>query len=475
MATRLSAGEICLAKGIKSIYMAAQVLHLSVSGVFMKKLTSSVTIIVAVIIIVGLAFLYFGNYLEKEEPVITFNQDISTLGKLKKAEITFSDQKSGLAQIYAEIIQDNKGRILIDENIVSRGNKQKTISLIIDTAALKLHDGPALIKLTAGDHSLLRNQATVSQQVKIDTVPPQIYPLNPVNNANQGGTCFMAYRISKPVLSTGIYINDYFTPAYSALVDNKPVFLIYFAIPIDSTKTNSTIKIFARDDAGNESIIAFPCLIKEKKFRTDKMNLSDNFLQQKMPEFQAMVPSLQGKTPLETFIYVNDRLRNDNFRTIQSICQKSSPKKLWEGTFLRMPKAKPMALFGDRRTYLAGGKAIANSTHEGVDLASTAHAAIEAANSGITAFAGPLGIYGNAVIIDHGQGLFSLYSHLSAIKTTVGKTVKKAEVIGHSGISGLAGGDHLHFSIIAGGRFVNPQEWWDAHWINDNVTQKMIF
>jgi murein DD-endopeptidase MepM/ murein hydrolase activator NlpD len=133
-----------------------------------------------------------------------------------------------------------------------------------------------------------------------------------------------------------------------------------------------------------------------------------------------------------------------------------------------------MALFADRRTYLVGGKPVANSLHVGVDLASTANAPIEAANNGVVVFAGPLGIYGNAIMIDHGMGLFSLYGHMSAISTTVGKAVKKEDVLGRSGISGLAGGDHLHFSILVGGQFVNPQEWWDPHWIDDNITKKTI-
>ena len=128
---------------------------------------------------------------------------------------------------------------------------------------------------------------------------------------------------------------------------------------------------------------------------------------------------------------------------------------------------------GDPTTYLVDGKPFGNSVHLGVDLASTAHAPIEAAANGIIVFAGALGIYGNAVIIDHGLGLFSLYGHLSAIETTVGKSVKKEEKIGVSGLSGLAGGDHLHFSILVGGEFVNPQEWWDPHWIEDNVMKKM--
>ncbi len=200
------------------------------------------------------------------------------------------------------------------------------------------------------------------------------------------------------------------------------------------------------------------------------MNLSDNFLQQKMPEFQAMIPSLQGKTYLEVFIHVNSEMRKENFQTIQKICKNSSPKQLWEGPFLRMSNAAPMALFGDKRIYRYNKKNVAESVHEGVDLASTARAPIEASNKGIVVFTGFLGIYGNTVIIDHGMGLFSLYAHLSSIDTSAGKKVEKGAKIGLSGLSGLAGGDHLHFSMIVGGQFVNPQEWWDPHWIKDNLS-----
>ena len=173
------------------------------------------------------------------------------------------------------------------------------------------------------------------------------------------------------------------------------------------------------------------------------------------------------------FKFVNTEMRNDNFQTIRSICQKSASKKLWDGAFLRMRSAAPMALFGDKRTYVVAGKNFASSVHTGVDLASVAHAPIEAANSGIVVFAAPLGIYGNTIILDHGLGVFSLYAHLSSLTAALGKSVKKEELIGYSGTSGLAGGDHLHFGIIVGGQFVNPQEWWDEHWIEDNITKKM--
>jgi murein DD-endopeptidase MepM/ murein hydrolase activator NlpD len=77
------------------------------------------------------------------------------------------------------------------------------------------------------------------------------------------------------------------------------------------------------------------------------------------------------------------------------------------------------------------------------------------------------------VVIDHGQGLTSLYGHLSQIGVTPGQEVRKGDVIGFTGQTGLAGGDHLHFGVMVGGIPVNPVEWWDSHWIKNNVTRKL--
>lgn len=437
----------------------------------MKKFRLYMEISAAILVIAATAWIFFGNYMEIGKPVIKFDQELKSLGRQKTVGITFSDSKSGLARLKVEMIQDNNARILVDKNIPSKGKQLENLSLPVNVLDLKLHDGPATVKITATDHSLFKNQAILSQTVKIDTIPPQIFLLKNTTYLNQGGTGFVSYQLSKAAASTGVYINNVFIPAHAILADNKSTYITYFAVPIDANKDKIRIMVFARDDAGNETNIALPCEIKTKKFRADKMNLDEKFLQQKMPEFQAMIPSLQGKTPLEVFTYINSQMRNDNFLTIQKICQKSSPKELWEGVFLRMKNGAPMALFGDKRTYMVGKKAVGESLHTGVDLASNARAVIEASNKGIVVFTGALGIYGNAVIIDHGLGLFSLYGHMSSIDTTVGKNVAKGEKIGLSGTSGLAGGDHLHFSLIVGGQFVNPQEWWDPHWIKDNIVK----
>ncbi len=115
----------------------------------MKRFGFYLAIFLAVFIIGSLYWLYFADYLEREKPAITLNQEIIAIGKQKNIGITFSDRKSGLSNLKIEIIQDNKGQILADENIPSRATKEKVLQLTIDTALLKLHDGPATINVAA--------------------------------------------------------------------------------------------------------------------------------------------------------------------------------------------------------------------------------------------------------------------------------------------------------------------------------------
>jgi murein DD-endopeptidase MepM/ murein hydrolase activator NlpD len=71
------------------------------------------------------------------------------------------------------------------------------------------------------------------------------------------------------------------------------------------------------------------------------------------------------------------------------------------------------------------------------------------------------------------MGIASLYGHLSSIEVKAGDPVKRGQQIGRSGMTGLAGGDHLHFTMLIQGRAVNPVEWWDSHWIADRIDRKI--
>ena len=440
----------------------------------MKSLRMYITsILFCVIFLLGGGWWFFSTLGEREKPTIQFGEDLRAIGRQKTINITFSDSKAGLRTISAAIIQDNKSHLLAIEAFPKKGIQQKKLSLSVATSALKLHDGQATVRVVAVDYSVFKNETAIERPISIDLIPPQIYLLTSTNIINPGGCCLVAFRTSEPTVTSGVQVNNTFSPAYPTTIAGKPANLAYFALPMVSRGEATNIRIVARDSGDNETSITLPSLIRSKKFRSDKMQLSDKFLNQKMLDFQPLPPELQGKSPLEIFSYVNGPLRLANEVTIREVCRQSEPRQLWEGTFLRMKDASPMAQFGDKRAYMYQNKIVGESVHLGVDLASLANAPVEASNHGIVKYAGNLGIYGNAIIVDHGQGIFSVYGHLSVINVKVGQNLKKGDVMGKTGATGLAAGDHLHFSILVGGQFVNPVEWWDPHWIKDNITNKL--
>jgi murein DD-endopeptidase MepM/ murein hydrolase activator NlpD len=181
----------------------------------------------------------------------------------------------------------------------------------------------------------------------------------------------------------------------------------------------------------------------------------------------------QGTT-IEKFLVINGELRRKNAEKIASFANQSSPEWLWGGAvFHPFTNTAVQSAFADRRTYIYQGREVDRQTHLGFDLASYAGTPIVAANRGKVLFADELGIYGNTVILDHGMGVQSLYAHLSSIGVKVGDVVEKSQALGRSGMTGMAAGDHLHFTMLVAGRMVNPIEWWDSHWIEDRILRKL--
>ena len=440
----------------------------------MKSLKKYLTaIVLSVFFLLGGGWWFFATWGETEKPLALFGGDLRTMGRQKTINITFADLNSGLRNISVAIIQDNKSHVLAAEAFPKKGIKQIKLSLPVAVSDLKLHGGQATLRVVAVDYSLFKNEIAIERPISIDLIPPQIYLLTSTNNINPGGCCLVAFSTSEPTVTSGVQVNNNFSSAYPAIFTGKPANVAYFGLPMVARGEGINIRIVARDAGENETSITLPTLIRMKKFRNDKMQLSDKFLNQKMPDFQPLPPELRGKSPLEIFGYVNGQLRLANETTLRELCRQSDPRQLWEGTFLRMKDASPMAQFGDRRTYIYGKRVIGESVHLGVDLASLVNAPVEASNNGIVKYAGNLGIYGNAILVDHGQGIFSIYGHLSVINVQAGQRLKKGDVMGKTGATGLAAGDHLHFGLLVGGQFVNPVEWWDPHWIKDNITDKL--
>ena len=190
-----------------------------------------------------------------------------------------------------------------------------------------------------------------------------------------------------------------------------------------------------------------------------------------MPYFQKYFP--QETDPLQLFLKVNQSLRQENRAQLRKIGQQTLTTPLFKDSFLRLPNAARRASFAEERTYYFEGKQVDKQTHLGLDLASIARAKVPAANKGVVVFAQELGIYGQVVILDHGLGLQTLYAHLSEIKVKPGEKVQKGQIIGRTGDTGLAGGDHLHFAVLISGVPVNPVEWFDANWLKNNIYDRL--
>jgi murein DD-endopeptidase MepM/ murein hydrolase activator NlpD len=162
-----------------------------------------------------------------------------------------------------------------------------------------------------------------------------------------------------------------------------------------------------------------------------------------------------------------------NNETISALAAETAPEILWRGAFKQLINTAVEAGFADQRTYVYNGQDVDHQVHLGFDLASTANAPVHAANRGRVVHAGWLGIYGNCVILDHGMGLQSLYAHLSSTAVNTGDLVESEAELGRSGATGLAGGDHLHFTMLLGGNAITPIDWWSAQWVQDRVLRKL--
>jgi murein DD-endopeptidase MepM/ murein hydrolase activator NlpD len=249
----------------------------------------------------------------------------------------------------------------------------------------------------------------------------------------------------------------------------------FFALTWDQD-LNTPISVFARDEAGNEGTGTFDFRVFPKPFRKSNIPIDDAFLNKVVPAILQNSPDFKVDNPgdlLQSFLRINRDLRQQNNATIASMAQKTAPTILWKGTFKQLANTAVEANFADQRTYFYKNQEVDRQVHLGFDLASTQAAAVVAANRGKVVWADYLGIYGNCIIIDHGMGLQSLYGHLSQIGVKVGDMVELGQQIGRSGSTGMAGGDHLHFTMLLGGQMVTPVDWWSDKWIEDRIMRKL--
>ncbi len=448
-----------------------------------KKGKATLVLFILVILALSSVFAWFVMYVfEGESPGIVVRPLPEFLSESRSFTLEAVDAKRGLRSLRVTIDQSGRENVVLErdfpyEGLFNRDGVYKHEETFqVDPVALNLAQGRAVLEVQVHDHSRRGggdgNRTFLSHNLIVDTIPPSIRALTRLHYINQGGACLIIYQASSDTHRSGVMVDGDLYPGHMADEESLPgIHLCYFAAPHD-IQPKAKITLWAEDKAGNHAVASFYHRIRGKKFRSDRMNITDGFLEQILPYF-SFFPFDEQDTPIERYLKINNELRESNHDTMRKIQEESSPERLWEGVWTRLPNAATMARYADHRVYFYRGEPIDEKDHMGVDLASLANSPVPAANRGRVVFAEQLGIYGNTVILDHGQRLMSLYGHLSSMSVSRGQDVEKGDVIGFTGTTGLAGGDHLHFSVMVNGTHVNPIEWWDSHWIRDNVEKKL--
>jgi murein DD-endopeptidase MepM/ murein hydrolase activator NlpD len=430
-----------------------------------------------IIVVILLAAVVAGAYVlipkfEWHKPQVKITPDTDTIG-LAPIEIEINETGTGLKSVAVTLSAAGSERSLFTEEYDRPVMQTKVI--IVSSKLVGIKEGPAVFRVTARDRSLWSffrgNETVIQKNVTIDITPPALELVADDPYINFGGVGLVAYKTSSDAVTSGVKIGNYFFPGYKGQTKDPDTYIAFFAHPYNVSEDEKAV-LLATDKAGNARELRLAYTLKDVKYKKSTIPVSDDFIQGKVAPLLNDVGARQG-SPKDIFVKVNRVLRKENEDKIRMVGQKTANRMLWSGHFIQLSNSKVEANFADARTYIYRDEPIDTAYHLGFDLSVTKRYPVEAANSGVVTFVGDLGIYGNTVIIDHGLGLSTLYGHLSSIDVKEGEQIKQQQIIGKTGETGLAVGDHLHFATLLQGIPVLPKEWWDAKWIKDNIQPKL--
>ncbi|HWP99327.1 MAG TPA: M23 family metallopeptidase [Vicinamibacterales bacterium] len=424
-------------------------------------------------------------------PAITIVQPSRYIGRTTPLDVTIETPGGRLSAL--EVRLEQAGRqipiaSLADGTAELRQEAPDRVRLareIGGRALPALREGSARLVVRAARPVLfgLRTVASAAERaLEVRLTPPRLSVLSTHHHIAHGGSELVVYRVTPPDAASGVRVGEIEYPGFPASgaaplagvsIADPSIKVAFFALLHDQD-LQTPMALYARDEAGNTARAEFEHRVFPRPFRRSRIELGDGFLGRVVPAILEQTPDFRAEGDLlARFLAINGELRRRNAEQIQKIGSRTADRALWSGPFQQLASSQVESAFADHRTYVYQGREVDQQVHLGFDLAVTANVAVRAANGGTVLYADYLGIYGNCVILDHGLGVQSLYGHLSSIGVEPGRQVAKGDVLGRSGMTGLAGGDHLHFTMLLHGRPVNPVEWWDPHWIEDRILRKL--
>lgn len=439
-------------------------------------------VIALAIITFYLAMAAFYRWGDGTPPRITLIEPFTQAGPTTPLILHIEDAGTGLQDITVSIVQNLENYTLAQEQFPPQaplsigGGSHHTFDLNIipfgdDT--IPKRRGQVKLVITARDYSwrgfFEGNWARIEQDVAVKFTPPRLEVLSTPLPVSQGGAGVVAYRVSEDAKRYGVKIGKAYFPGYPHPDRVFSAFSL-FAFP-HHIPASTPVTLVADDGLGNHAEQRLDVTVLPKQWRSRTITISDRFIEQTIRPIIAQTPEIEDlNDPLRNFLQVNNGLRTQTAARLTALASNSRPEFMWKGAFIQLSNSQVEAAFADYRKYVYRGKVVDTQYHLGFDLAVTKRYPVESANDGIVVLAEYLGIYGNTIVIDHGYGLQSLYAHLSSFAVEKGDRVRKGHIIGRSGMTGLAGGDHLHFSLLLHGVQINPVEWWDPRWVQSRIS-----
>jgi murein DD-endopeptidase MepM/ murein hydrolase activator NlpD len=444
-----------------------------------------VFLVVVAAVVLGGAWVWAGR---QDGPTIEIRQPGKFLGRSGTVEMMLETPGGIFSAVNVAVEQNGKTYPVYsldaqkpDAAKADSADKMYVMRPIGKQAIPDLQAGPARIVVTASRpvlYGLRQAESTATRDVQVRLDPPRATVVSTFHYINLGGSEFVVYRVTPDDVESGVRVGNLEYPGYPAKgagIGSDPALRVAFFAVLFDQDPRSAIQVFARDPAGNEVVVPVDHQVFPKPYGTSTIPLDDRFLQRVVPAIASNSPDEKIPTDdvLAGFLKINGDLRKKNNQYLAELSKKSAPELFFKDAFQQLGNSQVEARFADTRTYTYNGKNVDKQVHLGFDLAKTANVSIVAAQRGRVVHAADLGIYGNCVVIDHGMGVLSVYGHLSSIGVKVGDMVEKGQELGRSGMTGLAGGDHLHFTMIVGGQQVTPVDWWSPQWMQDRVLRKI--
>jgi murein DD-endopeptidase MepM/ murein hydrolase activator NlpD len=402
------------------------------------------------------------------KPTLEVTTPSATLGQATPVSVHVH-ASGGVKSVTATIEQNGQHFTAWQMNEATKTRDTSYNFLAGTKAAPQLQDGPAKLVVEAKANGAFGQSAQWTKDFTVVTRPPSVSADSDVHYLYVGMADLATLNVMGNWTEAGVKVGEQKFRAWP-MPGGKPGMFSLYAFAWNMPAGTQPL-VYASNAAGNDVTtplnVEFPKK-EQPRYTVHELQIDDRFMQKVVGELD---PNGTGDI-VARFVKINNDMRKANNKTLSDLAAKTADHFLWSQPFLRQA-AKTEATFADHRKYIYQGKLIDEQTHLGYDLASTQHAGVIASNDGRVVYAAPLGIYGNCVVVDHGYGLQTIYGHMSRIDVKEGDDVKRGQVMGQSGMTGMAGGDHIHFSMQLDGVQIDPKEWWDPHWIKDHVVKRV--